>query len=214
MTADSGNGTILVLAPHTDDGELGCGGAIARFIEAGRAVHYAAFSTARASVRPEFPDDVLEAEVRNATEILGIQPDHLHIYDFPVRHFPGRRQDILQTLVDLRRAVSPEVIFVPSPTDVHQDHQVIASEGLRAFKSHTILGYEEPWNNVEFATRCFIPLEERHLETKVRALEAYKSQDHRHYLRPELIRGLARVRGAQFERTYAEAFEVLRWIWA
>ena len=25
---------ILVLSPHTDDGELGCGGSIARFVEA------------------------------------------------------------------------------------------------------------------------------------------------------------------------------------
>ncbi len=37
---------ILVLAPHTDDGEFGCGGSIAKFIEAGKEVFYAAFSTA------------------------------------------------------------------------------------------------------------------------------------------------------------------------
>ena len=37
---------ILVLAPHTDDGELGAGGTIAKFIESGSEVYYAAFSTA------------------------------------------------------------------------------------------------------------------------------------------------------------------------
>lgn len=36
----------LVLAPHTDDGELGAGGTLAKMIEAGVEVYYAAFSTA------------------------------------------------------------------------------------------------------------------------------------------------------------------------
>ena len=37
---------ILVLAPHTDDGEFGCGGSIARFASEGNEVHYVAFSAA------------------------------------------------------------------------------------------------------------------------------------------------------------------------
>ena len=42
----SANNRVLVLAPHTDDGELGCGGTISRMVEEGREVYYAAFSTA------------------------------------------------------------------------------------------------------------------------------------------------------------------------
>ncbi|MBL6731310.1 MAG: PIG-L family deacetylase, partial [Bacteroidia bacterium] len=41
--------TVLILAPHTDDAELGCGGTIARFLEEGKKMYVAAFSTARAS---------------------------------------------------------------------------------------------------------------------------------------------------------------------
>ena len=63
---------VLVLAPHTDDGEFGCGGTMARLIENGVKVTYAAFSTAAKSVPPEFPRDVLKHEVRAATGILGI----------------------------------------------------------------------------------------------------------------------------------------------
>ena len=36
---------VLVLAPHTDDGELGCGGTVARLLEEGCEVHFAVFST-------------------------------------------------------------------------------------------------------------------------------------------------------------------------
>jgi LmbE family N-acetylglucosaminyl deacetylase len=203
---------ILVLAPHTDDGEIGCGGTIARFVEEGREVYYAAFSTARTSVRPGFPDNILEIEVKAATRVLGILPERLIIRDFPVRHFPKHRQEILQELIDLRQEIRPDLILVPSPHDIHQDHQVIAAEGLRAFKRHTVLGYEEPWNNIVFETRCFVPLEDRHMAKKVEALHCYQSQAHRSYLDSEFVWSLARARGTQIEGGYAEAFEVLRWV--
>ena len=54
---------ILILAPHTDDGELGCGGSIARFIEEGKDVYYVAFSTAEESVEHGLPKNILEIEV-------------------------------------------------------------------------------------------------------------------------------------------------------
>jgi LmbE family N-acetylglucosaminyl deacetylase len=203
---------VLVLAPHTDDGEIGCGGTIARFVEEGKGVYYVAFSTARTSVRPEFPDNILEIEVKEATRVLGIPPERLIIRNFPVRNFPEHRQAILQTLIDLRREIHPDLIMVPSPHDIHQDHQVIAAEGLRAFKRHTILGYEEPWNNIVFETRCFMVLEERHVTRKVKALQCYNSQLHRSYLDAEFIWSQAQMRGTQIEGGYAEAFEVLRWV--
>ena len=203
---------VLVLAPHTDDGELGCGGTIARLLEEKREVYYVAFSTARTSVRPEFPDNILEIEVKAAARVLGIPPDHLIICDFPVRHFPNCRQDILQRLINLRQEIHPDLILTPSPHDIHQDHQVVTAEGLRAFKRHTLLGYELPWNNIVFETRCFLTLEERHVEKKVEALLCYKSQARRSYLDDEFIWSLARTRGTQIEGRYAEAFEVLRWV--
>jgi LmbE family N-acetylglucosaminyl deacetylase len=203
---------VLVLAPHTDDGEIGCGGTIVRFIEEGKEVYYVAFSTARTSVRPDFPDDILEMEVKEATRVLGVPPEHLVLYDFPVRHFPQYRQEILQALVDLRLKIKPQLVLVPSPHDIHQDHQVIAAEGLRAFKRHTLLGYEEPWNNIVFETRCFISLKQRHIARKIEALHCYRSQAHRSYLDEEFMWSLARTRGTQIEGGYAEAFEVLRWV--
>jgi LmbE family N-acetylglucosaminyl deacetylase len=129
-----------------------------------------------------------------------------------VRRFPEHRQDILQQIIELRDEIKPDIVFVPSPNDIHQDHQVIAQEGLRAFKRHTLLGYEEPWNNIIFETRCFIPLREEHIQRKIEALQCYRSQGHRTYLDAEFIRSLARTRGTQIEGGYAEAFEVLRWI--
>jgi LmbE family N-acetylglucosaminyl deacetylase len=204
---------IIVLAPHTDDGEIGCGGAITKLVEEGKELYYVAFSIARTSaVQNGFPENILEIEVKKAVDVLGILRDHLILYDFPVRRFPDVRQDILEKMIKLRKEIKPDLIFVPSLNDIHQDHQIVAREGLRAFKRHTILGYEEPWNNIIFESRSFITLEKRHIENKIKALKCYQSQMHRNYLTEEAIWGIARLRGAQLEGGYAEAFEVLRWI--
>lgn len=203
---------VLILAPHTDDGELGCGGTIAKFIEEGKEVYYAAFSVAEKSVPEGYPKNVLKTEVKNATEILGIPEKHLLIYKYEVRTFSYHRQEILEDIVSLRNDLQPDIIFIPSPNDLHQDHKVMAEEGIRAFKKSTILGYEEPWNNISFDTVSFIPLEERHVKKKVEALQCYETQKYRSYLNEEFIRGLARTRGTQIEEEYAEAFEVIRWV--
>jgi LmbE family N-acetylglucosaminyl deacetylase len=200
----------LVLAPHTDDGELGCGGTVARLVEGGCEVRYVAFSIATRSLPPGFEPDTLAREVREATAELGIEPESLTVHDFDVRTFPERRQDILELLVQLWEDWKPEVVFQPSHHDVHQDHQTIAQEGLRAFKRTTILGYEVPWNNFDFSYGAYIALEKHHLERKVAALARYASQQHRRYSNPEYIWNLARVHGVNVNREYAECFQVYR----
>lgn len=203
---------ILILAPHTDDGELGCGGAISKFVEDGMEVYYAAFSVAEKSVLDGFPKDILETEVKMAMEALDIPKTNLMIYRYEVRTFSYHRQDILEDIVSLRNELQPDLIFIPSPNDLHQDHKVVAEEAVRAFKRFTILGYEEPWNNISFDTVSFVPLEERHIKKKIEALKCYETQRYRSYLNEEFIRGLARTRGTQIEVKYAEAFEVIRWV--
>src|SRR5581483_2849136 len=116
----------LVLAPHTDDGEFGCGGTMTRLVEAGCEVRYVAFSIATRSLPPGFPPDTLAKEVAAATAELGIPPESLTVHDFDVRTFPERRQDILELLVALWEEWQPDVVFQPSLHDVHQDHRTVA----------------------------------------------------------------------------------------
>ena len=209
MTA---NNRVLVLAPHTDDGELGCGGTISRMVEEGREVYYAAFSTAAESVPPPFPSDILEKEVREGTKVLGIPAANLLVYKYKVRHLPHMRQEILEELVRMKREIDPGTVFLPSAQDLHQDHQTVHIEGLRAFKTVTVLGYELPWNNLSFDYRHFCVLTREHVQTKIAALRCYQSQQHRPYTQEEFIWSWARTRGGQIMVEYAEAFDVLRWV--
>lgn len=201
---------ILVLAPHTDDGELGLGGTIRYLVELGKKVTYVAFSTAQQSVPEGFPKDILKTEVKRATAKLGILPENLLIYNYEVRKLGYVRQEILEELIRLRKSNDFDLVFMPSLHDIHQDHTTIAQEGVRAFKNTTLLGYELIWNNLTFNTQCFVQLEKRHIEAKIEALKEYESQGARDYLSDEFIFSLAKARGVQAGCSYAEAFEVVR----
>jgi len=203
---------VLVLAPHTDDGELGCGGTIARLVEKGCNVTYVAFSTAEQSLPAGLPPSTLKSELKEATHRLGIPSDNVIVFDYEVRKLNYVRQEILESLVRIKRERPVDLVLMPSLNDIHQDHSTVAVEGLRAFKDRTILGYELIWNNVSFNTACFVRLDERHVACKAKALTAYRSQANKAYTSQEFIYSLARTRGVQIGVEYAECFEAIRWV--
>jgi LmbE family N-acetylglucosaminyl deacetylase len=202
----------LFLAPHADDVEWGAGGLASRLVAEGVEVHELVFSIARESVPAGFPSDVLARELREAAAELGIQDERVRVLDLPVRKFPALRQVIREELVATKRALDPDLVLVHASTDLHQDHGTVHAEAVRAFKDATILGYELPWNAIEFRAQAIVRLEPRDLERKLKALARYASQRHRSYMDPELVRGLARVRGEAIKEACAEAFEVVRWV--
>lgn len=203
---------VLVLAPHTDDGELGAGGTIAKLIDAGSEVYYAAFSTAEESVPDGFPKNILKTEVIAATQKLGIKSENLFVFNYRVRKLNYSRQELLEELVALKNKYTFDLVFLPSIDDIHQDHSTVANEGIRAFKNTSIFAYELIWNNLSFKTQYFSILNDNHVSRKVEALAEYKSQGKRDYMSDDFIRSLARVRGVQIGAKYAECFEVIRLI--
>ncbi len=203
---------VLVLAPHTDDGELGAGGFISRLIEQGAIVTYVAFSTAEESVPDHLPKDILKTEVKEAVAKLGILPENLLIYNYQVRKLNYSRQEILENLIQIKDNNKFDLVLMPSLKDIHQDHATIAQEGLRAFKGTTILGYELIWNNLSFDTTCFVKLDYKHISAKYNALQCYGSQSGRDYMSKDFIFSLARTRGVQIGANFAESYEVIRWV--
>jgi len=203
---------VLVLAPHTDDGECGCGGTISKFIEDGLDVYYVAFSAAKESIPEGLPKDITKKEFKKATAILGVKPDNLILYNYKVRKFPETRQDILEDMVLLNKNINPDLVIMPSPHDTHQDHKVISEEGFRAFKRSSVIGYEIPWNNLTFNTNLFIFLTKAYINKKLKALDCYNSQKMRMYGGSKFFENLAKVRGVQIGADYAECFETIRWV--
>ena len=201
---------MLVLAPHTDDGELGCGGTIARMVRECTQVKYVAFSSANDSLPDGHPKGTLKTELMEATKVLGLKEDAVNSLDFKVREFSEHRQKVLDVMHELRESFDPDIVLAPSLNDLHQDHKTVAEECRRMFKRVTVLGYEMPWNNISFDTQSFIILTQEDIRKKTTALKCYRSQEYREYLNEKFIEGLALTRGVQANAPYAEAFEVVR----
>ena len=204
---------ILILAPHPDDGEFGCGASIKKWSDEGATISYIAFSPCYKSIPENFDKDILFKELKNACVHLGIKQENIFTLNFPVREFPKYRQEILEELIRIRRKMDKiDLVVLPNSTDIHQDHQVINEEGIRAFKHSSILGYELVWNNLTFTSNYHVKLTKKDLDAKCKAISEYKSQGFRNYKSESFIEGLARVRGVQASSQFAEAFELIRWI--
>jgi LmbE family N-acetylglucosaminyl deacetylase len=210
MTNILASKNVLIISPHTDDGEYGCGGTISKLLDNGTNVYFLVFSICEESVPKEFPEDILKSECINSSKVFNLPDENLFIQDFPVRNFHKFRQDILEKLVYFRNLIKPDLVFIPSSYDTHQDHRVIHQEGKRAFKMSSILGYEIPWNNYSFSNDLFITLNSNNVEKKISSIDKYESQQFRFYANEEKVRSLAMFRGSQISTDFAEAFEVLR----
>ncbi len=204
---------VLVISPHPDDGELGCGGTLARWIEEGKDIHYVVFSICEENVPEHMPRDILAKECHSSMKLLGVSLEKLTILDYKVRKFPAFRQEILDSLTKLKEQIKPEIVLVPSSSDTHQDHSTIYCETLRAFKKEaSIWGYEHPWNNLTFTFDIFIRLEDKHIDKKIAALRCYKSQVNRSYFDERYTRAQVASRGVQVDCRNAEVFESIRLI--
>ena len=206
---------VLILSPHTDDAELGCGGSISKFVEEKQELLWIVFSTAEESLPKDLPGDTLKKEFLNVIKGLKLEERNYKIYNFKVRHLQEKRQEVLDELIKIRNDFNPGLVVIPSLNDYHQDHLVVANEAVRAFKTcASIICYELPWNHITFNTNLFIKLDEHYIEKKIALLQNYQSQfaKGRSYFSEEYVHGLAKVRATQCNADYAEAFEVIRWM--
>ena len=192
--------TVLAISAHTDDVELGCGGTLSKLCSQGNDIVMVAFSGS-----PELENEFKKAANHlNATSVM---------LSYTIRYLNEKRQEILDQLIELKSKFQPNLVLAPSLNDFHQDHQVIAHEVVRAFKtSASIICYELPWNHIQFNTQLFVKLNKNNMSDKWKMLKEYKTQNDRSYFKEDFIYGLSRVRGVQCNSEYAEAFEVVRWM--
>jgi len=206
---------ILVLSPHPDDGELGCGATLVKYLEEGKEVYYIGLTACENTIPEGFPKDCIVKECHKATGIIGIPRSNVTVHNFRNKEFPRQNFEIFNVLEEARVDIAPDMVFIPSRQDIHQDHHTVAEEAVRAFRrKNTIVAYEEPWNNITITTTAFSIIEKRHLDKKLEALDCYVSQSFQHkgYFDASYLESLAKTRGVQINCKYAEAFEIVRLI--
>ena len=198
---------VLVLGAHPDD-EMGAAGLIYRLAQQGARINVATFSQCQ-----DLNDAaILREEWLSALYLLGVSEDRVQLFDLPNRRLPEHRSTILNYL-DATRTEGWDLVLCPSTLDAHQDHATVTAEARRAFKDTTVLGYELPLNSVGLSKLdAYAEVSSAAMGAKRAHARAYHSQEHKPYMKSEYIEALGRVRGLQAGMTYAEAFEVIRWV--
>lgn len=196
---------VCFIGAHPDDIELGCGALISN-IHAQTEVLCVTLSDNQKN-----PDLVHVAEEhRQSMSILGVPVENVHLEQFETRRFPEARQEILEYMVRLNREYRPDVIFVHTRADVHQDHGTVTEEALRAFRGRTVFGYDVLRSSYGFFPHFLVEVSAEDVEKKVQALAAYKTYANRYYFDPQITRATMIRHGALAERPYAEGFDIIR----
>jgi len=143
-------------------------------------------------------------------KILGVPEDKIVFGPFITRIFPDARQDILEYFLKLRRDFVPDLIFTHSKQDVHQDHNTMTDEALRAFRGITVLGFDVVRSSHGFFPHFLVEVSEEDVNAKIKALAEYETYRDRYYFNAELTRSIMVRHGALAECPFAEGFDILR----
>ena len=142
--------------------------------------------------------------------MLGVPRERIIIGSFETRRFPQARQEILEYLIELNRKIEPDIVFVHTQADLHQDHATVTQETLRAFRGTSIFGYDVIRSSYGFFPTFLAEVEEKDVELKLKALAEYDTYNNKYYFKPEVTRATLIRHGAIAERPYAEGFDILR----
>jgi LmbE family N-acetylglucosaminyl deacetylase len=195
---------VLCLGCHSDDIEIGCGGSILRLAgeNPNNVFHWVVFSALDARAA--------EAE-RGATQF--VDPSRLRgliLKTFPDGFMPFVGADIKTAFEELKRTISPDVIFTHNGKDAHQDHRLISELTWNTFRDHLILEYEIPKYDGDMGQPgVFIPLSSEICEKKIRLImDIFQSQCDKRWFKRETFLSLMRLRGMECNASsgYAEAF--------
>jgi len=196
---------VLFLGAHPDDIELGCGALLHHIV---KQTNVLCVTLSDNQKNPDLQN--VKSEHFDAMAVLGVPKEKIVLGPFMTRVFPDSRQEILEYFLSLRRDFQPDLIFVHSKQDVHQDHLTMTDESLRAFRGITILGFDVVRSSYGFFPHFLVEVTEEDVNKKIEALACYETYRDRYYFNRELTRSIMVRHGALAECPFAEGFDILR----
>ena len=196
---------VLFIGAHPDDIELGCGALIHHILPQTDILCVTLSDNQKNPLLTH-----LVEEHYNSMAVLGVPREKVMLGQFETRRFPHFRQEILEHMVGLNRTFRPDIVFVHTKSDIHQDHGTITEEALRAFRGVTVLGYDVLRSSYGFFPSFLVEVDEEDVEAKVRALDEYKTYATKYYFDSSITRATMIRHGALCERPFAEGFDILR----
>lgn len=196
---------VCFIGAHPDDIEIGAGALIAHIAPK---TDILCVTLSDNQKNPELTH--LVEEHYNSMAVLGVDPHNIIVGQFETRRFPHARQEILEYMLQINRTFKPDIVFVHTKADLHQDHATVTEEALRAFRGITVLGFDVIRSSYGFFPNFLVEVSAEDVEKKVRALGQYTTYASRYYFNEEITRATLVRWGALAERHYAEGFDILR----
>ena len=196
---------VLFLGAHPDDIELGCGALLHHIV---KQTDVLCVTLSDNQTNPDLKN--VRDEHYKSMAVLGVPKEKIVFGPFTTRVFPNARQEILEYFLNIRNGFKPDLIFTHSRQDVHQDHNTMTDEALRAFRGITVLGFDVVRSSYGFFPHFLVEITEEDANKKIEALAEYETYRDRYYFNSELTRSIMVRHGALAERSFAEGFDILR----
>jgi LmbE family N-acetylglucosaminyl deacetylase len=188
-----GRSRVLAIGCHADDIELGCGGTMLALTGENAEVDVTWLVLGAADARAEEARASATAFLEQAAE------RNIIVEGFRDGFFPYLGPEVKDRFEELKREVSPDVVFTHTASDLHQDHRLVAELTWNTFRNHLILEYEIPKYDADLtAPNVYFPLSAELAGRKIDLLlEHFPSQREKHWFTDDLFRGLMRLRGME-----------------
>ncbi len=222
------NHRLLVIAPHSDDEVLGCGGLISKIKKDGGKVYVLIFNLGFEK------NDTKESRIQRRKEVVNAMK-FLNVDDYEIIYKkPNENRDLdarpLHSLIEAIESeskislvkIKPTIVAIPTIFSHHQDHVHIFKACIAALRpistpiSNIVISYEAPehsrWSAAGvFEPNLYVDIADV-IEKKVKAFYKYKSQVRPQGRDENSIKNQAQYRGQEVGRKYCEAFIVHRFI--
>jgi len=195
---------VLALGAHADDIEIGCGAALLALSRANPGVEVTWVVFAASGERAD------EARRSAETFLASAGNADVVVHGFRDGYLPHVGAELKDVFEELKARVEPDLVFTHTRHDLHQDHRAVCELTWNTWRRHLVLEYEIPKYDGDFgAPNVFVPVSRELAVEKARTVvEAFPSQQVKHWFDEELLLGVMRLRGmeAASESGYAEAF--------
>ena len=198
--------TILAIGPHPDDIELGCFGTMCRHKAEGDDIHFLVLT------KGEGGSDTGN-RIAEARESAGIAGANIILENLKDRYISEGLETISAMETVITR-INPDVVYIPSMNDTHQDHRSAYRAALVATRMVSeVYIYQSPSTTTDFKPNLYVDITD-FIEMKIQAVRIHSSQGGKVYMAAEAIEGLAKANAFQvfLNGRYAEAFEVQKHI--
>jgi LmbE family N-acetylglucosaminyl deacetylase len=119
----------------------------------------------------------------------------------------GRVKDVFE---DVKREVTPDLIFTHYRHDLHQDHRLVNELTWNTWRNHMILEYEIPKYDGDLGQpNVFVAISPEQVERKIKTvLEVFGSETSKDWFDADTLSAILRLRGVESNapERYAEAF--------